>query len=121
MRRHADPRRSPGMNWHRPGTLPLSANAAGKSSHDNPSPETTSPASRPGAAGILVAMFITSVKVGRTPICGTSSRVLGGTVILEVEPVHGQAVQLVDHHEYLAGRAADPRQAGHHGGRLPAR
>ena len=66
--------------------------------------------------GILVTLFITVRKVARSR--DFYSRVLGGTVVMDENPLHGEAVQFVDHHE--PRRAAHSGQAGYLGRRLPA-
>ncbi len=75
----------PGINWHLPGNLPLSANAAEVEQTMTESQPRNDFASFPAPAeGILVAMFITVRKVARSR--DFYSRVLGGTVILEENP-----------------------------------
>jgi catechol 2,3-dioxygenase-like lactoylglutathione lyase family enzyme len=75
----------PALTGTRPGTLPLSADAAGSGATVTESQPRNDFASFPAPAeGILVALFITVRKVARSR--DFYSRVLGGTVILEENP-----------------------------------
>ena len=67
--------------------------------------------------GILVTQFITVRSVARSR--AFYSEVLGGQVVLEREPVHRQARQLMAADE--PGRSPHPRQARHLGRELRAR
>jgi hypothetical protein len=70
------------------------------------------------AEGFLVTLFITVRKVARSR--DFYSRVLGGTVVLDVNPC---IVKLSNSWIIMnpGGPPTHPRQAGHLGGRLPAR